>query len=108
MESGAKVIDAVLMHNTWVGSGAFLNKVVADKDVTIGPDSNIGLGNIDVANRLYPEHLSTGITLIGKWASVPKGAKVGTNCIIAQGVTNNMWPEDLLLPDGETLDGPSK
>ncbi len=108
VELGAKVIDAVLMHNTWVGSGAFLNKVVADKDVTIGPDSNIGLGNIDVANRLYPEHLSTGITLIGKWASVPKGAKVGTNCIIAQGVTNNMWPEDLLLPDGETLDGPSK
>jgi len=96
------------MHNTWVGSGAFLNKVVTDKEVTIGPDSNIGLGNIDVANRLYTEHLSTGITLIGKWASVPKGAKVGTNCIIAQRVTNNMWPEDLLLPDGETLDGLSE
>jgi glucose-1-phosphate adenylyltransferase len=108
VESGAKVIDSVLMHNTLVDSGAFLNKVVADKEVTIGPESNIGLGNIDVANRLCPEHLSSGITLIGKWASVPKGAKVGTNCIIAQGVTNDMWPEDLLLPDGETLDGPSK
>lgn len=104
VESGTKVLDSVLMHNTWVGSRALLKKVVTDKEVTIGPDSSIGLGNIDVANRLYPKHLSAGITLIGKWASVPKGAKVGTNCIIAQRVTNDMWPEDLLLPDGETLE----
>jgi glucose-1-phosphate adenylyltransferase len=104
VESGAKVIDSILMHNTCVGSGALLNKVVTDKEVTIGPDSSVGLGNIDVPNRLYPKHLSAGITLIGKWASVPEGAKVGTNCIIAQKVTNDMWPEDLLLPDGETLE----
>jgi glucose-1-phosphate adenylyltransferase len=104
IESGAKVIDSILMHNTWVGSRALLKKVVTDKEVTIGPDSSVGLGNIDVANRLYPNHLSAGITLIGKWASVPEGAKVGTNCIIAQRITNDMWPEDLLLPDGETLE----
>jgi glucose-1-phosphate adenylyltransferase len=108
VESGAKVLDSILMHNTWVGGRVLLKKVVTDKEVTIGPDSSIGLGNIDVANRLYPKHLSAGITLIGKWASVPKGAKVGTNCIIAQRVTNDMWPEDLLLRDGETLDSLSK
>ncbi|RKX57901.1 MAG: glucose-1-phosphate adenylyltransferase [Thermodesulfobacteriota bacterium] len=104
VESGAKVLDSILMHNTWVGNGALLNKVVTDKEVTIGTDSSVGLGNIDAANRLYPEQLSAGITLIGKWASVPEGAKVGTNCIVAQKVTNDMWPEDLLLPDGETLE----
>ncbi|OPL12962.1 MAG: glucose-1-phosphate adenylyltransferase [delta proteobacterium ML8_D] len=108
VENGARVIDSILMQNTWVGSGAFLNKVVTDKEVAIGPDSSIGSGNIDIANRLYPKHLSTGITLIGKWVNVPEGAKIGTNCIIAQRVTNNMWPENLLLPDGETLDGLNK
>lgn len=108
VEYGARVIDSILMQNTWVGSGAFLNKVVTDKEVAVGPDSSIGYGNIDIANRLYPKHLSTGITLIGKWVTVPEGAKIGTNCIIAQKVTNNMWPENLLLPDGETLDGLKK
>ncbi|HID30213.1 MAG TPA: glucose-1-phosphate adenylyltransferase, partial [Desulfobacterales bacterium] len=38
VESGAKVIDSILMHNTLVGSGALLKKVVTDKEVTIGPD----------------------------------------------------------------------
>ncbi|MFO8240428.1 MAG: glucose-1-phosphate adenylyltransferase family protein [Dissulfuribacterales bacterium] len=108
VEYGARVIDSILMQNTWVGSGAFLNKVVTDKEVAIGSDSSIGSGNIDIANRLYPKHLSTGITLIGKWVTVPEGAKIGTNCIIAQRVTNNMWPENLILPDGETLDGLNK
>jgi glucose-1-phosphate adenylyltransferase len=108
VENGARVIDSILMQNTWVGSGAFLNKVVTDKEVAIGPDSSIGSGNIDIANRLYPKHLAAGITLIGKWVTIPEGAKVGTNCIIAQRVTNNMWPENLLLPDGETLDGLNK
>ncbi len=104
VESGAEINNSVVMHNTWVGSRTVLNRVVADKQATIGPNSTIGVGNSHVANRLYPEHLSTGITLIGKWAVVPEGALVGTNCIIGPKMTKKMWPEDLILPDGETMD----
>jgi len=104
VESGAEVNNSVVMHNTWVGSRAVLNRVVTDKRVTIGPDSTIGVGDSHVANHLYPEHLSTGITLIGKWAVVPERALVGTNCIIGPRMTEKMWPEDLILHDGETMD----
>ena len=104
VESGAEINNSVVMHNTWVGSRAVLNRVVTDKRATIGPNSTIGVGDSHVVNRLYPEHLSTGITLIGKWAVVPEGALVGTNCIIGPRMTEKMWPEDLILPDGETMD----
>ncbi|NIA09010.1 MAG: NTP transferase domain-containing protein [Nitrospiraceae bacterium] len=104
VESGAEVKDSVVMHNTRVGSKAVLNRVVTDKRVTIGPNSRIGIGDSHVANRLYPDQLSTGITLIGKWAVVPEGALIGTNCIIGPRVTEKRWPENLTLPDGETMD----
>jgi glucose-1-phosphate adenylyltransferase len=104
VEKDAKVFNSILMHNTFVGRGTLLNKVVADKEVTIGAGASVGFGNIEVANRVYPEHLSSGITLIGKWGSVPEGAKVGTNCIISQEATSNIWPDNLLLSDGETLE----
>ena len=105
IESGAEVRDSILMHKTRVGKGTHLNRVVVDKRVTIGPEADIGKGNSDVANRLYPKHLFAGITLVGKWAIIPEKAKVGTNCIIAQRISEEMWPKDLVLPDGETLDG---
>jgi acetyltransferase-like isoleucine patch superfamily enzyme len=35
-----------------------------------------------MANHSFPEHLNTGLTLIGKEAFIPENVTIGTNCII--------------------------
>ncbi len=103
VEEGAVVEDSVIMHDTVVESGAVLKKVITDKQVRIKRSAIVGCGDPDAVNRLYPKHLHTGITLIGKWAEIPAGARVGTNCIIGPKVTEDMWPTDKKLLDGDCL-----
>jgi hypothetical protein len=46
----------------------------------VGPGAIVGEGaDLSVANRLSPSHLTTGITLVGKRAVVPRGVRIGRN-----------------------------
>ncbi len=77
---GAVVRDSIVMFDSVIRPGAVLDRAILDKEVTIGSGSIIGDGaDLSVANRLAPSHLSTGITLIGKRAVVPRGTRVGRN-----------------------------
>ena len=87
IEPGAIVEDSIVMHDTRVRSGAVVRRAVLDKDVEVGAGAIVGGDASDApANRDYPTHLSQGITLIGKSAMIPPGAKIGQNCLIADGV----------------------
>lgn len=104
VESGAVVEKSVIMHDTRIGQGAILKRVVSDKEVYFGKESSVGDGDIHVANHLYPRHLSSGITLVGKGAYIPDGAIVGTNCIVFPGIQEAEWDKyGKRLNDGETL-----
>ncbi|MDA8162825.1 MAG: sugar phosphate nucleotidyltransferase [Desulfobacteraceae bacterium] len=92
VEAGAQVRRSVVMHDTVISSGAVLDRVVCDKKAVIGQGAVVGLGDDSVANSRYPGHLSSGLSLIGKWAEVPEGAAVGTNCIVSPGVKADAWP----------------
>ena len=104
VEEGSVVSNSVIMHDTRIGSGAYVDRVVSDKKVVVGDGARVGFGNKDVPNRLYSKHLSSGLTLIGKWASIPAGAEVGTNCIIFPNIQESNWPEDRKISDGSTLE----
>jgi glucose-1-phosphate adenylyltransferase len=39
-----------------------------------------------VVNRQEPTRLTTGITLVGKRAIVPRGTRIGRNCKVAENV----------------------
>ncbi len=104
VEKGAVVKDSVVMHDTLVDRGALLERVVCDKHAVIGEGASVGQGDASIPNSRYPEHLASGLTLVGKWALVPPHAKVGTNCIIYPGVTGENWPKDKTLTDGTTLE----
>lgn len=103
VESEAEVRHSVIMHDSRIDAGAVVQRVIADKEVRIAKGARVGLGDASKANILYPKHLATGLTLIGQWSEVPERARVGTNCIVAMGVTKGAWPEDCILSDGETL-----
>ena len=51
-----------------------------------------------------PEHLSCGITLVGKRAVVPPGVRIGRNCKIMPEVTAEDFPPGTLVPSGSTVE----
>ena len=80
---GAVVRDSVVMNDTWIGPGAVLDKVVVDKEVVIGSGALVGFGSDhDTVNKLDPDKLFTGITVIGKGAHIPANVRVGRNVLI--------------------------
>jgi len=102
VEKGAEVRDSILMHDTVVSKDARIIKVIADKKVMFGPGATVGNPAAEIINKEYPKHLSSGITLAGKWAEIPEGARVGGNCIIFPNFTTDMWSSKI-LEDGHTL-----
>ena len=102
VEKDAEVNDSILMHDSMVSQGARINKVISDKKVEFGPGCRVGNPSASRPNEEYPKHLSSGITLVGKWAQIPKGAEVGGNCIIFPSCHAESWPSKK-LPDGKTL-----
>ncbi|WP_456433689.1 glucose-1-phosphate adenylyltransferase family protein [Thermosulfuriphilus sp.] len=100
---GAVVRDSVVMHDTRIESEAIVERTIIDKEVVIGAGAVVGQGDRTKANRDWPKHLYSGLTLVGKWAIVPPGARIGTNCIVYPRVDLSHYGQQKILPDGETL-----
>ena len=83
---GATVRDSIVMFDTVIGEGALVDRSIIDKDCVIGSGSVIGDGADMRPNRVEPERLFAGITLVGKRARVPPGVTIGRNCRIDPGV----------------------
>ncbi len=83
VEKGAVVEDSVILQDCVIGKGARVKNVILDKEVHIGSDTILGIGNARTANDIQPEYLDFGVTLVGKGARVPSGISIGTNCLIA-------------------------
>ncbi len=82
VEAGAVVRDAILFADCVVQKDAVVDLAILDKRVKIGPGAVVGCGDKKVANKEYPKHLFTGITLLGKEVEIPAAISVGRNCII--------------------------
>ena len=83
MEAGARVRDSIILDDCLIDKNAVVDLAILDKRVRVAPGAVVGSGSGKaVANRLYPKHLYTGITLVGKEAVVPAGMVVGRNCIV--------------------------
>lgn len=102
IEKGAHVKDSVIMHDCVVRENCRLERCIADKKVIFGANSIVGGNKTSGENRLFPEHLNTGITLIGKEAAIPPNTQIGVNCIIYSEIKEHDFP-DSHLPDGESL-----
>jgi glucose-1-phosphate adenylyltransferase len=100
---GCLVKDSIILHDCIIEEGSTVDLAIMDKRVKIGRGSFIGKGdNKNIPNSKYPDHLYTGISLIGKEADLPPGTVIGRNCII------NSWRrqedfKDKVLQDGATI-----
>ncbi|UKL14663.1 glucose-1-phosphate adenylyltransferase family protein [Dissulfurimicrobium hydrothermale] len=102
VEKGAYVAQSVVMHDTVILKGAVVRHVVCDKKAIIGEEARIGAGSTIASNRICAGPMNGGLTLIGKWAEVPAGSVIGTDCVISPGIKAEQWPSKV-VSDGETV-----
>ncbi|MGI6787835.1 MAG: glucose-1-phosphate adenylyltransferase subunit GlgD [Acholeplasmataceae bacterium] len=82
VRKGAVVKDSVLLNNVIVGENVKLDRVIADKNVTIGRNTIIGFGGDLTPNDEKPHLLNSGITVIEKGAIIDSDLRIGRNCRI--------------------------
>lgn len=81
IHKNAIIFDSIVFHDTLIGSKSVVRKCIVDKSVNIGNSVIIGYGD-SVPNKNFPNQLNTGITIIGKKASISSNTKIGKNSII--------------------------
>lgn len=99
---GAIVRDSIILNDTVIKAGSIIDRAIIDKDVTIGEGVKIGESQDNTSNQDLPNRLNTGITLIGKGATIPAGTVIGRNCVIKP-FTKASALEGKALASGETI-----
>jgi len=103
VRKGATVSNAVIFADGVIGENAVVDLAILDKGVQVGAGAVVGHGdNMTLANRDYPKHLYTGISLIGQKATIPAGAQIGRNCIVRFGYDGESFSDRNILPDGQS------
>lgn len=102
IEEGAVVEDSILFFDTIVENGARVKKTITDNGVRIGEEVRIGDGSQLKPNRLFPQHLSSGITVIGRNTHLPARTQVGGNCILYPFLEEKML-DSKIIPSGATV-----
>ena len=103
VEEGATVRDSIVMGETWVGPLAEIRHSILDKRVHVGPRARVGYGTDLTPNRSCPEHLSSGITIVGKETRIPEGVTIGRNCRVSANLIEEDFPEDT-VPSGGVME----
>ncbi len=100
---GCRIRDSIILHDCVIEEGAAVDLAIMDKRARVGRGAIVGNGdNKNIANKKYPDHLYTGISLIGKEADIPPGTVIGRNCIINPLCRQEDFTEKV-LQDGKTL-----
>jgi glucose-1-phosphate adenylyltransferase len=101
---GAVVRDSIVMFDSVIRSGAVVDRAILDKEVVIGQGAIVGEGPYDDRpNKQEPGRLNTGITVVGKRAVVPRGARIGRNVKIAADVRSSDF-SGRIVKSGESVE----
>jgi glucose-1-phosphate adenylyltransferase len=104
VDVGAVVRDSIVMFDSVIRSGAVVDKSILDKEVVVGPGAMIGVGpDDDRPNRHEPTRLNTGITVVGKRAVIPRGARIGRNVKIAADIRTTDFVKKV-IGSGESVE----
>jgi glucose-1-phosphate adenylyltransferase len=101
IDPGAIVRDSVVMFDTVIRAGAVVDRAIIDKQVSVGPNAVIGMGeDFEVPNQKEPERLNTGITIVGKRAIIPASAMLGRNVRVGADVRPSDFPSRRIKSGG--------
>ncbi len=96
VRAGAVVRDSIVFTDCDIEAGAFVDRAILDKNVVVGEGAHIGFGTDYTPNRLNPQGLNTGLTLVGKNTHLPAGLRVGRNCVIYSDLTQDDFLADFI------------
>jgi glucose-1-phosphate adenylyltransferase len=82
VEDDADVEDSIIFHDTFIGKGTKVNRVICDKDSKIGDGCTIGGFGEETASREFGDLLQSGITLLGRNTEVPNKTRIGANTAV--------------------------
>ncbi|MFC2010127.1 glucose-1-phosphate adenylyltransferase family protein [Chloroflexota bacterium] len=99
---GALVKDSIILNGTTVGPQSTVDYSILDKEVVVSAGCHLGYGDNFQISRREPKVANTGITIIGKWARIPQGTKIGRNCIVYSNVSGEDFPGPE-IQSGETI-----
>lgn len=102
VEAGADVRDSLVFNSTIVEADAVVDRAIVDKWATIGKGAHVGWGEDNTPNRAMPNNLNTGLTLIGKRAQIPPGARIGRNVVVRPHASASVFPGSDVA-SGETV-----
>jgi glucose-1-phosphate adenylyltransferase len=94
--AGAVVRDSIVLTDCHIAPEAIVDRAIVDKNVAVGAGARIGFGTDYTPNRLDPQGLNTGITLVGKNTRLPAGLRVGRNCVIYSDLTEDDFWTDVI------------
>jgi glucose-1-phosphate adenylyltransferase len=103
VEEGAVVRDSIIMGAAWIGPGAELDRCILDKRVHVGRGARLGVGEVGQPNRACPDHLFSGITIVGKASRLPEGLVLGRNVRVAPDLVEDDFPR-APVPTGEVVE----
>jgi glucose-1-phosphate adenylyltransferase len=104
IEVGAVVRDSIVMFDSVVKSGAVVDRSILDKEVVVGQGAIVGSGPYDDRpNKQESTRLNTGITVVGKRAAIPRGARLGRNVKVAADVRTSDFVKKV-IKSGESVE----
>ena len=104
VDVGAVVRDSIVMFDSVIRAGAVVDRSILDKEVTVGPGAIVGEGaDLTVPNKLEPNRLYSGITVVGKRTVIPRGVRIGRNVKIGGDVRATDFPRRV-IPSGGTVE----
>jgi glucose-1-phosphate adenylyltransferase len=106
VEEGAVVRDSIIMQECVIGSGAVIDAAILDKEVVVGRGTHVGAGEDRRPNQSCPEHLTSGLTLVGMTTVLPDGIVIGRNCRIGSDLRPEHFPSDRIASGGVVELGP--
>ncbi|MGH7730928.1 MAG: glucose-1-phosphate adenylyltransferase family protein [Candidatus Eiseniibacteriota bacterium] len=101
VQPGAEIVDSVVMLDASVGRGARVHRSILDKFVRVGDGAWVGEGE-----RAGDPALAwlDGLTLVGKEAAIPDGARIGPEVVVGVGASDADFPAGRLAPGARIAD----
>ncbi|MBD3372944.1 MAG: glucose-1-phosphate adenylyltransferase [Candidatus Coatesbacteria bacterium] len=105
VKAGAVVRDSIIFSDSVVGEGAVVDRCILDKNVTVGVETLLGTGEDMTPNAEFPELYTSGLTVVGRNARIPRQASIGRNVCVFPDVTDAKAFHDREVESGATIQG---
>ena len=99
--AGAEIVDSVVMQDVTVGARSRIHRSILDKFVRVGEEASVGFGERSDDPALA---WLDGLTLVGKDAAIPDGARIGPQVVVGVGAGADDFAAGALVPGTRIVD----